>query len=364
MAVKKVFVLAGEASGDVLGAEFLSALIEAQPDLEISYTGGPAMERVLDGATPLISMEHMAFMGFAEVVRHLKKIWGNDQIIKAHLKDERPDLVVLVDYPGYNLRLAKWLDKKGFRRSGTRVVQVVCPQFWAWKPGRLTLLQTYLDAVYPLLPFEAKLLSQASVVAPYYGHPAAQRVAAGGWNPSGPLALLPGSRAQEFAQHVRIFAETAQQLKREAHWFRPAHIPDAEYLEILSSFGVHVRPEDVKSGVPGMTGYSGALVASGTATLEVALRGVPMVVAYKTSALSYAIGKRVIRVPYISLVNLILQRAAVAECIQSDCHPKVLAPALLQAMSDLTWPQTVTELRQSIDQGDPFPMIARHASHL
>ncbi|MFM1883849.1 MAG: hypothetical protein RL168_33 [Bacteroidota bacterium] len=364
MAVKKVFVLAGEASGDVLGAEFLSALIEAQPDVQISYTGGPAIQNVLGGSPPLVPLHRMAFMGFAEVIRHVPDIWRNDRRIKAHVKNVRPDLIVLVDYPGYNLRLAKWLDRQGFRRSGTRVVQVVCPQFWAWKPGRLALLKAHLDAVYPLLPFEAKLLVDAGVQAPYSGHPAAKRVQAGGWEVSGPLAILPGSRTQEFAHHVPVFAETARRIGRKAHWFRPAHISEGDYLLMLRSHGVKAEPSDLQSGVPNMSGYSAALVASGTATLEVALRGIPMVVAYKTSALSYAIGKRVIRVPYISLVNLILDRPAVAECIQSDCQPEVLVSALQSAMRDLDWPNTVRELRDAVDLGDPFRMIAHHAAQL
>lgn len=361
MAVKKVFVLTGEASGDVLGAEFISALRAEDPSSQITYTGGPAMQAALDGQAPLVPMDRMAFMGFAEVLRHLPAIWANDRRIKAHLRAETPDLVVLVDYPGYNLRLAKWLDAQGFRRRGTRVVQLVCPQFWAWKAGRLALLQAHLDAVYPLLPFEAKLLAEAGVEAPYAGHPAAHRVAAGGWDPQGPLALLPGSRKQEFAQHVRIFADSARALQREAHWFRPAHISAQDYQRMLRGYGVEVPSDHIQSGVPTMTGYAAALVASGTATLEVALCGIPMVVAYKTSALSYAIAKRVIRVPYISLVNLILDRPAVAECIQDRCHPSVLAPALLHALSDTDWSQTVRDLRQAIDFGNPMPTLARHA---
>lgn len=155
MAVKKVFVLAGEASGDVLGAEFLTALRAADPHVSITYTGGPAMSAVLQGQAPWVSMENMAFMGFAEVLRHLPQIWRNDQTIKRALLQERPDLVVLIDYPGYGLRLAKWLNAQGFRREGARVVQLVSPQFWAWKPGRLTTLKACFDAVYPLLPFES-----------------------------------------------------------------------------------------------------------------------------------------------------------------------------------------------------------------
>ncbi len=110
-------MLAGEASGDILGAEFLSAWRAKFPTSSITYTGGPAMQAVLDGQSPVVGMDRMAFMGFAEVLRHLPVIWTNDRRIKAHLRAERPDLIVLVDYPGYNLRLAKWLDEQGFRRG-------------------------------------------------------------------------------------------------------------------------------------------------------------------------------------------------------------------------------------------------------
>ena len=185
MVVKKVFVLAGEASGDVLGAEFLRALRAADPQAAITYTGGPAMREVLQGQVPWVPMEQMAFMGFVEVLRHLPQIWRNDQTIKRALLDDRPDLIVLIDYPGYGLRLAKWLNAQGFRSEGRRIVQLVSPQFWAWKPGRLATLKSCFDAVYPLLPFESPLLTKAGVVAPYFGHPAATRVPAGGWDPEG-----------------------------------------------------------------------------------------------------------------------------------------------------------------------------------
>lgn len=361
MAVKKVFVLAGEASGDVLGAEFLSALRAADPSVSIAYTGGPAMRAVLQGQVPSVPMEQMAFMGFAEVLRHLPQIWSNDQTIKRTLLHDHPDLVVLIDYPGYGLRLAKWLNARGFRRRGGRVVQLVSPQFWAWKPGRLATLKSCFDAVYPLLPFESPLLTKAGVVAPYFGHPAAFRVPSGGWDPEGPIALLPGSRTQEWAHHVPIFSDTAQALGREVRWYRPAHIQSGDYQRMLARLGVTASLEAIHCGVPSMQGISGALVASGTATLEVALRGIPLVVAYKTSRVSYEIGKRVIRVPYISLVNLILDRPAVAECVQDRCAPDILTQAMAQALTQPDWDQTVAELRQAVDLGDAMSKIVEHA---
>ena len=358
MAVKHIFILAGEASGDVLGAEFIMSLRQVEPNTRITFTGGQAMADALQGQSPLITLSKLAFMGFAEVVAHLPQVWANDQKIKQHIQKEKPDVILCVDYPGYNLRLAEWLNRKGLRGKGTRVVQLVCPQFWAWKAGRLPRIAAAYDAVYPLLPFEAPLLQEAGVSAPYFGHPAAHRVQPGQVDKSGPIALLPGSRSQEWARHIPVFAQTAKTLGLTPRWYRPGHVSSLQYQKVLLSHGVWADLDDIVSGVPQMTVVSGAVVASGTATLEVALRGIPMVVAFKTSPVSYQIGKRIIRVPYISLVNLILGRPAVKECIQSECVPSVLAQAWQEACSSGT--SLGDALRVAIDKGDPMPSIVAH----
>ena len=361
MAVKKVFVLAGEASGDILGAEWIQAAQTLSPNLSFTYCGGPAMREVLDGQRPVVPMESMAFMGFAEVLRHLPAIWQNDQHIKAHLKRVSPDIILFVDYPGYNLRLAEWIRRGNLASKTPRMLQLVCPQFWAWKAKRLPRIVHAYDAVYPLLPFESNLLQIAGGVAPYFGHPAAHRVEATVPNPQGPLALLPGSREQEWSQHVSLFAQVAKEMNRAACWYRPLHVSDADYRRMLSRFGVDGVQANVCTDVPSMGGVSAALVASGTATLEVALRAIPMVVAYRTSRISYAIGKRVIRVPYISLVNLILDRPAVKECIQDEANTENLRLALIHAESDGQSQSLMQDLRQAIDRGNPMPQMAAHA---
>jgi lipid-A-disaccharide synthase len=361
MALNSVFLIAGEPSGDVLAAELIQAFRAGNPDIQISYTGGKAAETAMGGQSPVVPMEQMAFMGFWEVLQHLPRVYQNDRIIKDHIRAQRPDLVVLIDYPGYNLRLARWLNVKGFRGSGMKVVQLVCPQFWAWKPSRLDRIKKYLDAVYPLLPFESKLLQTAGVEAPYFGHPAAHRVNSGGYDPMGPIALLPGSRLQEWGKHVKVFDETARLIGRKAVWYRPSHLSTSEYLHVLRTYGVAANEDQIRSNVPEMSGISMALVASGTATLEVALRGIPMVVAYKTTAITYAIAKRLIRVPYISLVNLILDRPVVQECIQGECVPNKLAHALNDASQKQLWESDYQTLRSLIALGNPMPKIAQHA---
>lgn len=361
MAVKKVFVLAGEASGDILGAEWIRAAQELHSNLSFTYCGGPAMQDVLGGQPPVVPMESMAFMGFAEVLRHLPAIWQNDQHIKNHLLSTCPNVILFVDYPGYNLRLAEWIRRGNLGSTIPRMLQLVCPQFWAWKAKRLPRIVNAYDAVYPLLPFESKLLQIAGTEAPFYGHPAAHRVEPSIPNPQGPLALLPGSREQEWSQHVGLFAHVAEQMNRAACWYRPLHVSESDYRSMLSRFGVDGVRAEVFADVPSMEGVSAAIVASGTATLEVALRGIPMVVAYRTSGISYAIGKRVIRVPYISLVNLILDRQAVKECIQDEANPENLHLALLHAVSEGQSVSLMQELRKAIDHGNPMPQIAAHA---
>lgn len=353
--------MAGEPSGDQLGAEFLGSLLAAFPKTTVTYTGGPKMKEMLQGQVPEVSMERMAFMGFLEVVRHLPVILENDRRIKAHLNCTHPELVLLVDYPGYSLRLASWLHKRKSKNWPMRVIQLVSPQFWAWRPGRLDLMGRVLDAVYPLLPFETKLLNMAGIDAPYYGHPAAWRIKPSQSNSNGPIALLPGSRKQELAKHALIFYRAAQLVGKKMVWYRPNHLSTREYIQLLSSYDVDVLEEEVREDVSSMSDVSVALVASGTATLEVALREIPLVVAYKTSFVTYQIAKRLITVPYISLVNLILERNAVAECIQAQCEPRFLAQELQKAQKNTHWKHTFGELRNQLDRGNPMPKLVAHA---
>ncbi len=195
MAIKRVFILAGEASGDVLGAEFLRALRAVQPDWYFDAWGGPELSRAL-GKPVLRGLESLAFMGFLDVLRNSRRVLANLREAKAIL-EEPWDLVLLVDYPGLNLRLAKWMAKRPWR-SARRVVQLVAPSVWAWKESRVETLAKAFDAVIPLLPFEPEFLQQRGVNAPYFGHPALDRYESdSSISPSAGLVLAPGSRRSE-----------------------------------------------------------------------------------------------------------------------------------------------------------------------
>jgi len=354
--------MAGEASGDQLGAEWAQALRQTHPDAQISFCGGPQMESVIQ-TTSLIPLDRLAYMGFAEVLMHLGAIRENFKVVKAHLRVHRPDIVLMVDYPGFNMRLARWIHRQGWRQEGMKVLQLVAPQVWAWKSGRVKALAAHYDHVYPILPFEADILMRAGVATSYFGHPALARIPKVPMeNPREGLALLPGSRWQELKRHVGIWSQVAIELGVTAKWIRPAHWSERDYRALLEQYAPQGAHWPIVEGVSHVRQAAAALVASGTATLECALHGTPMVVAYRTSPISYAIGKRVIKVPYISLVNLILDRRAVEERIQDDCHAARLVQDLHDAQSgNATWFQTVVELRDALGSELAMKEIAKHA---
>ncbi|MEY3927866.1 MAG: hypothetical protein RJA97_873, partial [Bacteroidota bacterium] len=209
MVVKRIFILAGEASGDVLGAELVRSLRRIQPQLHIDAWGGTELSRALNKPV-LRNLDQLAFMGFWDVLRNAGAVRSNFAAARSVLSDPW-DLVVLIDYPGFNLRMAKWMATRPWR-SQRRVVQLVAPSVWAWKEGRVQILKEAYDAVIPLLPFEPEFLTQRGVNAPYFGHPALDRFAPGSDTESGVLVLAPGSRRSELQRLAPVFAATAARL--------------------------------------------------------------------------------------------------------------------------------------------------------
>lgn len=363
---KKIFVLAGEASGDVLGSEFIKYSKNNWPKAEFIFWGGKGMTEALEGQKPQVDLNELSLMGFFEVARHIPRVLRQEKKLKIFLSKWKPDLIVCIDYQTFNIRLARWATISGLRKSGTKLIQIVSPQFWAWRPGRVVGLRKYTDAVIPLLPFESELLSKEGIDAPYFGHPAVQRVkkinaTKGGW-----LALLPGSRKQELSKHIPVFFKTAIKLKKSFKWVRPEHIGEEEYIKILRKYsGKSFDSDQIVIGVNALEGAEIALVSSGTATLETALRGIPQVVAYKTSWFTYLIAKFFIRVDHISLVNLILKDKVVKEFIQNSCNSKALFLALEKLLNDNS-KQTVSyeKLRLKLDLNqNPMLSVANYVAN-
>lgn len=314
----KYYVIAGEASGDLHGSNLIKELKKLDSRANIRAWGGDMMEEA--GATIVKHYRDLAFMGFTEVLMNLRTIFRNLAFCKEDILQFKPDVLILVDYPGFNLRIAKWA-----RQQGLKIVYYISPQVWAWKENRVKTIKACIDKMLVILPFEQEFYQKWNFAVEYVGHPLVEVVDA--WqskpvqtietNGKSIIALLPGSRKQEILKKLPVMLEVSRYFPE--YEFVVAKAPGQEdefYNTLLSNY------TNVKS-VAGKT-YNllmqskAALVTSGTATLETALFGIPEVVCYKGSALSYEIAKRVIKIKYISLVNLIMNKPVVKELIQHE----------------------------------------------
>ena len=362
MAVNRVFILAGEASGDVLGAELVRSLRTLNPTLHVDAWGGTELSRAL-GKPVRRTLDQLAFMGFWDVLRNLRAVRANFAAARGVLS-EPWDLVVLIDYPGFNLRMAQWMQRRP-ERGQRKVVQLVAPSVWAWKQDRVKVLRTAYDAVLPLLPFEPDFLAKHGVNAPYFGHPAVDRFAgAKGRTDAGVLVLAPGSRRTEILRIAPVFAAAADRLGMRPRWIRPSSWTEAGYRALLRE-ALRAEPRgEFAEGMGEARGARAALVASGTATMELALLDVPMVVAYKVDALSFAVAKRLVKVPHVSLVNLVLDDAVVMERLQGDCNAAQLArdvkPLLADGPERATMRQRFQEFRAKLGSPGAMDRIAHY----
>ncbi|MBM3918211.1 MAG: lipid-A-disaccharide synthase [Sphingomonadales bacterium] len=319
----KYYLIAGEASGDLHGGRLIRELKKQQPQAKFRAWGGDFMQE--HGAEIMRHYRDLAFMGFVEVLRNLPAIWKNFRFCQSDIQQFQPDVVVLIDYPGFNMRLLPFLKK-----NGIKVVWYISPQLWAWNASRVKQIKKYVDVLLCILPFEKDWYAKHSVAAQFVGHPLLDALDEMGQSPDFPqrhnlkrdgyLALLPGSRTQEIRKILPSMLQTAARFPD-----YPVVIAQApnQPAELYHSFS-HVHPFTLMEGrtYEVLRNARAALVASGTATLETALVGCPMLVAYKGSAISYAIGKRLVKVPFISLVNLIARKELVYEFIQNNCSPE------------------------------------------
>jgi len=327
MKPQRLYLVAGEASGDLHGSNLVKAIKKLHPGAEIRCWGGNLMQEA--GAHLVSHYRERAFMGLWEVIKNLKTILGFLQKAKEDILQWKPDVLVLIDNPGFNMRLAKFAKKQGIP-----VHYYIAPKVWAWNTKRVYKLKKYTDRVYSILPFETEFFKQYGVNAQYVGNPVVDAVEE--FKATHPkkhetepfVALLPGSRAHEISQAMPVFAGLAQNMP--SVQFRVAAAPSLD-ASFYNQFGL---PQNVKlyfnQTYSLLQDCRAAVVTSGTATLETALFNAPQVVCYRVAALTYFIGKRVIKVPYISLVNLILNRRAVPELIQNDFNPQTLAEQVQQ----------------------------------
>ena len=337
----KYYVIAGEASGDLHGAGLIRELHAQDAEADIRCWGGDKMEAA--GATLVKHYRELAFMGFVEVIRHLPEILRNISFCKKDILEYKPDVLVLIDYPGFNLRIAKWA-----KEQGIKVAYYISPQVWAWKESRVKAMKQHIDKMLVILPFEKDYFRDKwAWEVEYVGHPLVEVIAREKAQPARPLsekplvALLPGSRAQEIKQKLPIMLRALQHFPdyRFAVAAAPSQ-PDALYQKIIGDADVLLVRNDTYNL---LKQSRAALVTSGTATLETALFGVPQVVCYKGNEISYQLAKRLIKVKYISLVNLIMDRLLVTELIQQELNETNIAAELGALLGDTPRRQEIIE---------------------
>jgi lipid-A-disaccharide synthase len=341
----RIGIVANEPSGDLLGAGLIRSLLELRPEARFEGVGGPRM--VEAGCRSLYPMETLSVMGLFEVVRHLPAILAIRRGLLRRFQAEPPDLFIGIDAPDFNLGLEARL-----KARGVPSVHYVCPSVWAWRPARVEKIRRAVDLLLSILPFEAPFLARHRVPARYIGHPLADELgpadsaaarAALGLAPDGPLvALLPGSRGGEVGRLARPFLETAQwchQRRPELRFAVP--LVNAAVSRLFAAERARFPAELPVTAVDGqgrelISAADLVLTASGTATLEAMLLQRPMVVGYRLSAATYGLVKALdlVKVPYVSLPNLLADEALVPEFIQQRCRVELLGPALLDLLAD------------------------------
>ena len=339
----KYYIIAGEASGDLHGSNLIKALREKDPHADIRCWGGDKMEAA--GATLVRHYKDLAFMGFIEVLNNLGTILRNIRFCKEDITAYQPDVLILIDYPGFNLRIAKWAKQQGFK-----IIYYISPQVWAWKENRVKLIKQCVDKMLVILPFEKAFYQKWNYEVEYVGHPLVEVVEEYmnkeqerrnselqtsnlKLQTSNIIALLPGSRKQEILKKLPIMLEVTKRFPD--YRFVVAKAPgldEAFYSTLLAPYGNVSSVKDQTYSL--LMQAKAALVTSGTATLETALFGVPEVICYKGNALSYQIAKRLVNIKFIGLVNLIMDKEVMKELIQDDLTPGNLEKELDRLLND------------------------------
>ena len=349
----KYYIIAGEASGDLHGSNLIKELKKIDTGAEMRCWGGDLMKEA--GADLVMHYKDLAFMGWVEVAKHLPTIFRNLRFCKEDILLYKPDALILIDYPGFNLRIAKWAHEQGLR-----IIYYISPQVWAWKEGRVKSIKKCVDKMLVILPFEKEFYRKWNYEVEYVGHPLVEVVdsfrqsastlpgslpsttqSAPGAPipaPSSPtgrpiIALLPGSRKQEILKKLPVMLQVSSFFPD--HEFVVAKAPGQEDVFYESLLAPYPNVSSVRNQTYSLLLRSqAACVTSGTATLETALFGVPEVVCYKSGALQYQLAKKLIRVKYISLVNLIMDKEVVKELIQDDLTPENLRQELSGLLND------------------------------
>jgi lipid-A-disaccharide synthase len=333
----QILISAGEASGEMYGAQLIEALHRQNPSLQFFGAGGERMRAA--GCEIVVDAKDLAVVGITEILSHLPKILGLYRRLIRAADSKHPSIAVVIDSPAFNWRVARQMGRRGIP-----VVYYVSPQFWAWRQGRVKLLRKYVDKALVIFPFEEKFYRDRGVDATFVGHPLADLplptvsrdayAAANGVDATKTwITLMPGSRRKEVRMNLPTILDAAERLSKDQSGYefllpvartldrsflkelisaRPASTLSAETRLAASLRGIHLVPE----ALPALFHSRAAIVASGTATVEAALMGTPFVMVYRVSPLTYALGKPRVKVPYFAMVNLIAEKEVVPELVQ------------------------------------------------
>jgi lipid-A-disaccharide synthase len=331
----KYYILVGEASGDLHGANLMKSLLREDPNADIRFWGGDLMQEV--GGKLVKHYKERAFMGFIEVIMNLRKILGMMSFCKKDIAEFKPDVIVFIDNSGFNLRIAKWAKEQGFKTN-----YYISPQVWASRAGRVKDIKRDVDEMFVILPFEKEFYKKYNYNVNFVGHPLIDGIAGRkqvdeelfrkeyDLGNKEIIALLPGSRKQEITKMLAVMLSLVDDFSN--YQFVVAGAPSQPY-EFYKGFIGGKNVKFINNKTYDLLSIShAALVASGTATLETALFKVPQVVCYKGSNISYQIAKRIITLEYISLVNLIMDKEVVKELIQNDFTKDNLKKELLHIL--------------------------------
>lgn len=328
----KYYIIAGEASGDLHGSNLMKELYLQDEKADIRFWGGDLMQNV--GGVLVKHYKHLAFMGFVEVLFNLKTIFNNIKFCKTDIEQFKPDVIIFIDYPGFNMRIAKWAKTQNITTH-----YYISPQIWAWKEGRIAAIKRDFDKLFVILPFEKDFYEKKhQFPVAFVGHPLIDAInnrpiigkekfiADNNLDQKPIIAVLPGSRKQEISKMLSVMLSVVDDFSD--YQFVIAGAPSQEfefYYQFLTTKNVKFISNKTYDLLSHATA---ALVTSGTATLETALFKVPEVVCYKGNTISYQIAKQVVKLKYISLVNLIMDAEVVTELIQENCNTKMIAKEL------------------------------------
>jgi lipid-A-disaccharide synthase len=349
LASKRIMIVAGEASGDLHGANLVKEALKADPSLSFFGIGGSGMRAA--GVTTLVDASEIAVVGLVEVISHFPVIYRAFTTLRKILENDPPELLILIDYPDFNLRLAKIAKK-----ARVRVLYYISPQVWAWRVGRVKKIGRVIDRMAVVFPFEAPFYEKEGIPVTFVGHPLVDTVhpamsrseaqeAFGLDSGRKTIGLFPGSRRQEIKNLLPVILESAAVLLRrfpDVQFILPlaSSLKRADIDPFLESSGLDIIVVE-GSGYDVMQVCDAIISVSGTVTLEIAMIGVPMVIIYKVSPLTYMIGRHLIRVDHIGICNIVAGERVVKELIQQDAVPDKIAAEITRILTDTEYAQSI-----------------------